>query len=202
MTSAGLVASFPTKETETRHRLDGKTCWHFSYHGLTCDTYDALRARAAGHCEICGTAEEKTRRGTLVIDHFRGWRASFTRGLLCDKCNAGVMACHDGKKIWGANRRWQAKVIEYEQNSWDTPSDLARADMALRVELFRRDDPRYVDSYALYRQELAGQVAPPAPRISLAGGPEAIAARVRKNLPATQVRRLARLLLTVVPKEN
>ena len=42
-------------KTETRHHPEGKLCHHFAYHGLTCDEYDAMRARCGGRCEICGT---------------------------------------------------------------------------------------------------------------------------------------------------
>lgn len=71
MTSDGALfpmtetAERPTRQTETRHHAEGKTCFHFMGYGLTCDEYDALRARAAGHCEICGIAEGDTPRGAL-----------------------------------------------------------------------------------------------------------------------------------------
>jgi hypothetical protein len=128
--------------TETRHHELGKVCHHFAYHGLTCDEYDALRARAAGHCEICGIAEEDTPRGFLVVDHFQQDRISFIRGLLCDRCNSGVMVCLDGRKVWGTNRRWEARARAYEQNSWQRPSPAALKALAARTELLAKYDPR------------------------------------------------------------
>lgn len=187
-----------TRQTETRHHPLGKTCWHYSQYGMPCDEYDALRDRANGHCEICGIAEGDTPRGMLVIDHFHGWRAGFIRGLLCDKCNSGVMSCHDGLKIWGENRRWQAKAIEYERNSWQEPSELAREDMSLRRELYRQSDPRYVSQYVLYK--LATYVPPPPAKpkqsgwIPLLKGEEAIAERLREYLNPEAIVRLANLL--------
>src|SRR4051812_19457719 len=82
----------PSRKTETRHSKAGKTCHHFVYHRLTCDEYDALRERAAGRCEICGTAEADTGGRRLVVDHFHGGKLHLIRGLLCDSCNV-VMSC-------------------------------------------------------------------------------------------------------------
>jgi recombination endonuclease VII len=133
-------------KTETRHHPDGKTCHHFNYHRLTCDEYDALRARANGHCEICGRPEEDTPRGVLDVDHFEHWGVRFVRGLLCHKCNAGVMPCVDGRKVWGANRKWEAKAREYEANSWEKPSQRALELMAARTEKKPKYRPRPVPS--------------------------------------------------------
>lgn len=122
-------------DPELHHRSkDGKLCFHYTLYGLTCDEYDAMRARAGGHCEICGVPEELTKRKRLVVDHFHAGRASFIRGLLCDTCNTSVMPCIDGLKAWGVNRQWEAKAREYEANSWEQPSAAALALMAARVE--------------------------------------------------------------------
>jgi hypothetical protein len=114
-------AANPTRKTETRHSLNGKTCHHFQYHGLTCDEYDALRARAAGHCELCGTAEPDTGGRRLVVDHYEGNQLRFIRGLLCDRCNS-LMSCIDGRKRWGPDRSRVAAAREYERRSWHQPS--------------------------------------------------------------------------------
>jgi hypothetical protein len=113
----------PSRTTETRHHPEGKTCHHFQYHGLTCDEYDELHARADGHCEICGTPEAETGGRRLVVDHFQDWatRARFIRGLICDKCNV-VMSCVDGHKRWGANREWKERAHAYQANSWQQPT--------------------------------------------------------------------------------
>lgn len=125
--------------TETRHHPEGKTCFHFTFYRLTCDEYDALRVRANGRCEICETPEAETDQHRLVIDHFHGKnRTSFVRGLLCDPCNYGVMACIDGVREWGENRKWEARAREYEANSWQQPSPAALAQMAARREKLPR----------------------------------------------------------------
>lgn len=106
----------------TRHHPEGKTCHHWGEHRLTCDDYDRLRARAAGHCEICGIAEADTPVGKLYIDHAQGGRNTYyVRGLVCAKCNA-VMACHDGRKAWGANRVWAERAALYAANSFQPPT--------------------------------------------------------------------------------
>lgn len=132
------------RKTETRHHPEGKTCFHFTRYRLTCDEYDALRARANGRCEICGTPEGETAQRRLVIDHFHAKNgASFVRGLLCDRCNNEVMACVDGVRPWGAYRDLEANGRKYEANSWQTPSPAAMAQMAVRQEMHpRRRRPR------------------------------------------------------------
>ncbi|MET7795714.1 endonuclease domain-containing protein [Streptomyces decoyicus] len=114
-------ADRPSRKSQTRHSSTGKTCHHFDYHRMTCDEYDALRARARGCCEICGTPEGRTGGKRLVVDHFEGRGIRFVRGLLCDSCNA-VMSCVDGRKRWGANRRWEEKALEYQAASWQQPA--------------------------------------------------------------------------------
>lgn len=127
----------------TQHSPPGQRCHHLDFHGLTCDQYNVLRARAVGHCEICGIAEEETPRG-LVIDHFQGRGSRFVRGLLCDRCNCGVMQCIDGYKIWGPHTRsMEDRAREYERNSWQEPSPAARVEMAARVEKLESTSGRY-----------------------------------------------------------
>lgn len=116
-----VTATIPSRYTETRHSESGKTCHHFARFNLTCDDYDRLRARSAGCCELCGTPEVETPRGALIIDHFQNRDDFYVRGLICDKCNA-VMSCHDGNKVWGANRRWADKAASYAANSFQPPS--------------------------------------------------------------------------------
>jgi hypothetical protein len=113
----------PRRKDQNRHHPEGKTCHHFHEHGLTCDEFDDLHARAAGRCEICGTPEAETGGKRLVIDHFQDWatRIRIIRGLLCDKCNV-VMSCIDGHKRWGANRKWETRAREYQANSWQQPT--------------------------------------------------------------------------------
>lgn len=176
-------------KTETRHHPDGKLCHHFAHHRLTCDEYDALRARAAGRCEICGIAEEHTPRGVLDVDHFEARGVRFTRGLLCRKCNSGVMACIDGRKVWGANRKWEAKAREYEANSWEKPPPRALELMAARVEMQPKDPPRRPPSRAT-----ANVIPVPARR-----GVPAMADCLRKWLTPEELNKLVGLLFADSP---
>lgn len=172
-------------KTETRHHPDGKTCHHFVYHWLTCDQYDALRARADGKCEICGIPEEDTPRGYLVVDHFEAddGRIRFIRGMLCDGCNA-VMSCVDGLKVWGANRKWEAKAREYEANSWEKPSPEALARMAARTEMAPKYAPR-----SRYDRSRANVIPVPARR-----GVPVMAESLRRWLTPDELAELAALL--------
>jgi Recombination endonuclease VII len=141
-----LYSSYVTSlyKTETRHHPQGKTCHHFRYHWLTCDEYDALRARAGGRCEICGIAEEQTKRGSLVIDHYETQGLHVVRGLLCDFCNTVVMRSFMRGRTWGrAAEPWNAEARAYVANSWHqvTPEDLARP-AAFMQERVRRGRPR------------------------------------------------------------
>lgn len=184
------------RQTETRHHPEGKTCHHYAYHRLTCDEYDALRARAGGRCEICGTPEEDTPRGYLLIDHFAMKRIRFIRGLICGKCNSGVMPCVDGRKVWGVNRQWEAKAREYEANSWQKPNEAALAVMATRTEMLSKFDPRYEQPKRQYvpPRRVPAYRRPKKIQIPLHQGPGVIAQRLRKHLSERQIERLAALL--------
>lgn len=176
-------------KTETRHHPLGKTCHHFYYHGLTCDDYDALRARANGHCEICGIAEEETPRGALVVDHFQKGRISFIRGMVCDKCNTGVMSCLDGMKVWGTNRKWEQRARLYEANSWERPSAAAIEALAARTEMLpKQAPPRRFD------RSRVNAISIPSRR-----GVQAMADRLRAYLTPQEIEELAEMLLADLP---
>lgn len=168
-------------KTETRHHPKGKTCHHFVFHGLTCDEYDALRARANGHCEICGVAEEETRSGYLVVDHCEEQGLHLVRGMLCHYCNNVVMCCFDGRKPWSeTSRRWEAKAREYVANSWRKVTPEALAWVAAEAEKRRQRE--------LLRTH-GNAITIPANR-----GVPTMAARLRKRLTPRQIAELARLL--------
>jgi hypothetical protein len=171
-------------KTETRHHPLGKTCHHFQYHGLMCNEYDALHARSDGHCEICGIAERDTPRGHLVVDHFQSHGVRFTRGMICDRCNGGVMPCIDGRKVWGANRKWEAKAREYEANSWEKPSREALVLMAARTEKLPKNPPRPAPTRA------TTNVIP----VPARHGVPAMVESLRKWLTADELAELGRLL--------
>lgn len=133
----------PSRQSETRHHPLGKTCHHFVHHGLSCDQYDELRARAAGRCELCDLPEAETGGRRLVVDHFEGDGVSFVRGMICDRCNS-TMSCMDEMKPWGSKRIWEDAARAYEARSWQrpTPEQVARA-AAVRED--RRAHRRAID---------------------------------------------------------
>jgi hypothetical protein len=115
-------------------------CHHRREHQLTCDEYDALRARAQGCCEICGTPETDTKRGLLIIDHYEDKTTWYIRGLVCDPCNQ-VMSCYDEHKPWGANRVWEQKAAEYASRAFQHPSKAPRG--RKRLITYRVDEDEY-----------------------------------------------------------
>jgi hypothetical protein len=168
---------------------DNKPCHHWVYLRMSCEEYEALRARAGGHCEICGIAEGDTPRGHLVVDHFHGDEkrpeTAFIRGMICDKCNNGVMSCIDGLKVWGANRKWEARAREYEANSWDKPTPAALAMLAARKEML--PSPRNPLQPVALRH-------PAFLEVPLGRGMQPIAQRLRRHLNNQQRERLIELL--------
>lgn len=183
-----------TPVERSRHRLDGAPCYHAYYHGLSCEDFEALCARADGHCELCGIAQDETPRGYLVTDHFEAGRFSFVRGLVCDACNA-VMSCIDGNKVWGANRRWEERAREYERNSWQPPHEEALALMAGRTEMISKFDPRYQPpKYEPCYLEQARPGRASTIQVPLDRGPAALARVLQRHLTSKQVARLAELL--------
>jgi hypothetical protein len=112
----------PLTKTQTRHVKPGSVCTHWLGHRVTCDEYDDMSARAAGHCEICRKPATEEWGHQLVVDHFDGPGLNIVRGLLCRRCNS-VMACMDGNKNWGVPT-WSLRdrALIYLANSWDTPT--------------------------------------------------------------------------------
>ncbi len=92
------------------HREKPAHCHHFVVHRMSCEQYELLKARAAGCCEICGISETTQYRQMLGVDHCHS--TGRIRGLLCSSCNR-VMACVDGVKPWGENRRWESVAMVY-----------------------------------------------------------------------------------------
>jgi hypothetical protein len=118
----GEILPVPNRLTETRHATPGNACTHFLKYGMSCDSFDLLRARAKGRCEICQAPEGATTRGALVIDHFEGGGLFFVRGLLCDRCNS-VMSRHDRKADWGpASLPWVEQARAYHLAAFEQPT--------------------------------------------------------------------------------
>ncbi|MFJ9461059.1 endonuclease domain-containing protein [Kitasatospora sp. NPDC101447] len=129
-------------------RRSGRPCQHAT-HRLTYAQYDVLRVRAGDACELCGTPDQETPRGELVIDHFEGGGAFFVRGLLCDRCNS-VMARHDSTMPWDpASLPFKDKARAYHLNAVGEPGPeaLRRAE----AEIARRFD----NAYWRYRERAA-----------------------------------------------
>lgn len=64
----------------------GAPCATHQTYEMSCAEFEALRSRAAGHCESCGTPAERERRG-LLIDHDHRYGLGAVRGLICSRCN-------------------------------------------------------------------------------------------------------------------
>lgn len=63
-------------------------CGTHELYRMDCAEFEALRARAGGHCEACGMAEEDAALGKLVIDHAHEYGLGAVRGLVCSRCNS------------------------------------------------------------------------------------------------------------------
>lgn len=82
-------------------------CAHANY-SLTCEEYEALRARAGEQCEICLMPESETSHGLLHIDHDETRGTWAVRGLLCSRCNSTLRP----------NSPTSAAVIAYLAAPW------------------------------------------------------------------------------------
>lgn len=118
----GPQGAYLVRRRENRHDPRGKTCRHYRRYKLTCDEFDALKARAGGQCELCKEPEDQTCRKRLVIDHFEGEGVFYVRGLLCDYCN-GIMTTFDGTTTRQFRAQgWEERAKEYEASSWQQPN--------------------------------------------------------------------------------
>ena len=69
------------RDVQRRHRYK-------KIYGLTVEQYDSLLARQHGQCAICGTSTPRGRYNKWHIDHDHV--TNEIRGILCNKCNAGL----------------------------------------------------------------------------------------------------------------
>ena len=177
------------------HSRAGVLCHHAAQHGMSCEEYNDLRARAGGHCEICGVDEKETWRGYLVVDHFHGKNgASVTRGMPCDWCNQSVMQCLDGLKPWGENRAYEEAARAYERNPWDQPSDEALRQMAARTEMLPVSQLPRPERPKLPKPAEPWHCTPESITLSLRQGQLVMARKLRRNMTSGQLARLAELL--------
>lgn len=154
---------------------------------MTCADFDRLLARAAGRCELCGTPEKETPRGSLVIDHFEGAGLFFVRGLICDRCNS-VMSRHDRSAAWGpSSLPWADKARAYHLAAFQQPTS----------EEFERAD-QYIASRRTYHVKDRAYI-PVAPRKAIVIRTDRsmtdAANKLRRHLTDRQRARLIELLL-------
>ena len=71
------------KEKHLRYKGDQ----YYSRYGITQEDYDTLYNSQHGCCGICGVHQSKLKK-TLHVDHCHD--SLEIRGLLCQKCNAGI----------------------------------------------------------------------------------------------------------------
>jgi hypothetical protein len=83
---------------------------------MDCAEFEALRARAAGRCELCGIAEEETALRQLVVDHAHEYGRTAVRGLVCSRCNS-VLGVAEGR--WTpVQRGYDEQIAGYLRRSW------------------------------------------------------------------------------------
>ncbi|MFH8295023.1 endonuclease domain-containing protein [Streptomyces sp. NPDC018059] len=94
------------------HARSATACRTHRLYRMDCTEYDMLRARAAGHCEMCGVPGSETALGRLVIDHAHEYGPGAVRGLLCSSCNSALGVADRGSSA--ARQQFQA----YMANAW------------------------------------------------------------------------------------
>jgi hypothetical protein len=107
----------PPDATSARPHSGAPCATHLQYE-MGCAEFDALQARAAGHCEACGVPAEMERRG-LVIDHDHRYGLGAVRGLLCSRCNSHL-GMLENPEVWpGFNRDERSRCLrKYLANAW------------------------------------------------------------------------------------
>lgn len=83
---------------------------------MSCSEYDALRSRAAGHCEACGVPAEEAGIGRLIIDHDHRYGRGAVRGLICSKCNTGLSTLEHSAPV--AQSHYSRGYSEYIRKAW------------------------------------------------------------------------------------
>ena len=93
----------------------GHACGGHEKYNMDCAEYAALRSRADGRCEMCGTPEDQTTCGRLIIDHAHDYGESAVRGLLCSSCNSRM---RDADYATPTKRSHDKEVAAYLGNAW------------------------------------------------------------------------------------
>lgn len=93
-----------TRESSPLARADKRERTLMRVYGITLDTYEAMAARQANLCAICGKPEDKTNafgeRMPLSVDH--NHKTGAVRGLLCGKHNKAIGLLGDEAHLFEA----------------------------------------------------------------------------------------------------
>jgi len=97
----------------------GIQCKTHTHYEMTCDEFEALRARAGGRCEVCRRLPEETGAKKLFIDHDGQYGTAAVRGLLCGRCNnrLGMLENPDYRRSFVRDPRARG-LHEYLRNAW------------------------------------------------------------------------------------
>ena len=126
------------------HIHDGLPCSKHRTYKMGCREFDALLARAAGHCEACGIPTEESGLQQLIIDHDHryGWEA--VRGLICSSCNQQLGGMEHRLPI--GEQYYTPQFAEYIRKAWF----VQRSRLALLLE----PDPDAADQNVVTRSVL------------------------------------------------
>ena len=79
-----------------RYRDSEKNSQLMRTYGITLQDYNAMFEEQDGRCAICGVHQSELKRA-LAVDHDHG--TGEVRGLLCQKCNAGIGNLRDDASL-------------------------------------------------------------------------------------------------------
>lgn len=94
----------------------GIPCGTHRTYKLGCREFDALLARAAGHCEACGIPTEESGLKQLIIDHDHRYGFEAVRGLICSSCNQKLGSMEHRAPI--GERHYTPQFAEYIRKAW------------------------------------------------------------------------------------
>lgn len=126
ITGKGFVAGDPRINRDGRPRKfsNRKDSDLLRRYGIRLSDYEALLERQGGVCAICGQGEtiSQARYGTggkkvassLAVDH--NHETGEVRGLICWKCNVGVVKLLDNRNLVEAAAKYLDIKIDYDTN--------------------------------------------------------------------------------------
>lgn len=98
------------------HTHGGVPCGTHRTYKMECCEFNALLARAAGHCEACGIPVGESGLGQLVIDHDHRYGVEAVRGLICSSCNTSLSTSEHTQPL--AERHYIPRFDEYIRKAW------------------------------------------------------------------------------------